>query len=194
MSDIFDIPGDIVRTAEDQQSFKLSVPPNARRHRREPNTFFWTESGVISSASSSSYTNSDTNQKVSTLTFEVSINAEGSGLNTNRPISATLRMNADAMRTGEPKKQVTMTLMSVAKMKALFRALSISADLPDGGFSRSLITRFFPPAESQFPTDTSELIGQTIFFEVKQGPRELPDGSLRESPEINRIIPEAEIG
>lgn len=193
-SDIFDIPGDVVRSAEESRSYKLAVPPDARKHRREPNTSFWMESGIITSASGGSYLNEQTKQKVTTLQFEAEINGEGSGLNTGKPISTTLRLNADALRTGEPKKQVTMTLMSVAKMKALFRSLSINPDLSDGGYSTALITRFFPPSESQFPIDTSELIGQTIFFEVKQGPRELPDGSLRESPEINRIITEAEAG
>lgn len=191
-NDLFDIPGDIVRKSDESRSFKLTVPETARRHRREPNTFFWTESGIITSASSGSYEN-DAKQAVRTLQFDVDINAEGSGMNVNRPLSTTLRINNDALKTGEPKKQVTMSLMSVAKMKALFRALSIQPDLPDGGYSGLLINRHFPPAESQFPTETSELVGRTIFFEVKQGPRELPDGSLREDPEINKIIPEAEL-
>lgn len=191
--DLFDIPGDLVRSSDEAQSYKLTVPENARRHRREPNTFFWMESGTITSASRGSYINEATNQKVATLSFNVDINAEGSGLNVGRPLSTVLRINNEAVKSGEPKKQVTMSLMSVAKMKALFRALSVSPDLPDGGFSGVLIDRYFPKSEDQFPVDTSALIGQTIFFEVKQGPRELPDGSLRESPEINRVIAEADL-
>lgn len=187
---LFDIPGNVIRQAEDAQSFKLEVPPSARRHRREPNTFFWVEAGVITSAQSGSYTNEQTGQVVRTLEFAVDINAEGSGLNIGRPLTTTLRINHKALGSGEPKKQVTMSLMSIAKMKGLFQALSISPDMADGGYSFDLQERFFPKAENEFPVATSELVGQTIYFEVKQGPRELPDGSSKESPEINKIIPE----
>ncbi len=189
---IFDIPGSVVRQAEDSRSFKLEVPPSARRHRKEPNTFFWVESGVITSAQSGTYKNEQVSpaQIVRTLEFTVDINAEGSGLNIGKPLTTTLRINHAALGSGEPKKQVTMSLMSIAKMKMLFQALGISPDMTDGGFSQELVERFFPKAESEFPVATSELIGQTIYFEVKQGPRELPDGSSKDSPEINKIIPE----
>ena len=193
MSDeIFDIPGEVIQKAEAAQTFKLSVPENARRHRREPSTFFWMESGVITAASSSSYLNEKTTpaQAVSTYEFVVDINAEGSGLNVNRPLTTTFRLNKTALTTGEPKTQLTMTLMSVAKMKSLFNALGISGDLENGGYSKTFLSHYFPPSEDQFPSETSPLVGQTIYFEVKQGPRELQDGSIRETPEINKIIAE----
>lgn len=189
-NDIFDIPSSVIQQAEQARSFKLAVPENARRHRREPGTFFWMESGTITSANSASYSNEKTNQRVTALSFEVEINGEGSGLNPNKPLSTTFRINNEALKTGEPKTQLTMSLMSIAKMKALFHAVGIEGDLAGGGFSKALLNTYFPPSEDTFPSETSPFVGHTIYFEVKQGPRELPDGSLKETPEINKILAE----
>lgn len=194
--DIFDIPAETLSKAEQATSFKLRVPENARKHRREPSTFFWPEAGVITAASSGGYNidGTDPVQHVSTYEVVLEINAEGSGLNTNQPLTTVFRMNKIALETGEPKKQQTMTLMSINKLRKLLACLGIDGDLQGGGFSKNLLTHYFPPATDQFPVDVSPLIGHTLYFEVKQGPRELPDGSIRENPEVNAFLSEAEFG
>lgn len=186
--DLFDIPVDVVNAAEEMRSFKLARPENARRHRKEPNTFFWPEAGVITSAGAGSYLNERSGQTVSTLEFRIEINAEGSGLNANKSLTTTLRINNDAIKTGEPKPQHTMSLLSVGKLTGLFRALGVHPDRTDGGYSGTLIGQYFPPATDQFPSEGSPLVGETLYFEVKQGPRELQDGSIVETPEINKIL------
>ena len=197
MSDnIYDIPADLLAKAEQSQSFKLRIPDTARRHRRDPKTFFWPEGGVITSGSSGSYAiqepNEGAGQHVSTLELNIEVNAEGSGLNTNQPLTTTFRINYDSLKNGEPKKQQTMSLMSINKLRKLFSILGIEGDLQGGGFSTNLLTHYFPPATDQFPTETSPLVGTGLYFEVKQGPRELPDGSIRENPEVNAFLSESE--
>lgn len=188
MSDLFDIPGDIVAKAEESRAFKLNVPENARRNRRDPRIAFWMEAGVITAASSGTYENEKTAQTVSTLSFTVEINGEGSGLNVNKPLTATMRINNNALRDGEPKSQVTMSFMSIAMLKSLFNAMNVASDLPNGGYSKLLLDKYFPAETQNFPAENSMLVGSTVYFEVKQGPRELGDGSLRESAEISKIL------
>jgi hypothetical protein len=187
--DLFEIPGEVVAAAEAQQSFSLVIPEhNVRRSRRDPKTALWMEGGVITSASMGSYTNEQTNQEVRTISFSVEINAEGSGVNSNRNLSTVLRINSPALKSGEPKGQVTMSLMSVSRLKQLLIALGIASDLPGGGYSDALLKHYFPKETDQFPIDNSPLVGHTIYFEVKQGPREMRDGSVRDVPEINKIL------
>lgn len=188
LDDLFDIPGDVLAAASAASSFALIAPDNARTARRDPRIKMWPESGIIKSAYSSSYFNEAHKQKVSTLVFDTELTAEGSGLNANRLLTTTLRLNKAALKTGEPKKQLTMTLMSIDKLNSLLGALGIEQDMPNGGYSKALQDHYFPPQTDQFPVDTSPLIGSTIYFEVRQRPTDQQDGSVKDQAEISKIL------
>jgi hypothetical protein len=64
-------------------------------------------------------------------------------------------------------------------------ALGIDPDLDNGGYSGALLTNYFPE-EADFPA-ASPLQGEKMTFEVKQGPKKMDDGSLRENPEVNKF-------
>jgi hypothetical protein len=185
----FSIPGDTMREAEALAEFKLVVPPDARVSKRDPEVFFWPESGTISKAQSGSYLSGE-GIPVLTLECEATISPEnGSGLNVGRDVGTTFRISNKALQAKAPKNLLTMSHMSLAKLKGLFAAIGVDPDLDNGGFSGALLREYFPPAESQFPTDSSPLLNRQISFQVKQAPFEDKEGMKRIRAEIQRFLP-----
>lgn len=186
--DFFSIPGDIMRDAEAAAEFKLVVPPDARTSKRDPETFFWTEAGTITVAQSGKYLSPD-GIPVLTLECEATISAAGSGVNVGRPVNTTFRISNKAIQAKGPKNLLTMSHMSLAKLKGLFAAIGVEPDRDDGGFSAQLLKAYFPPSESQFPKETSPLINHEISFQVKQSPYENKEGEKKIRAEIHRFLP-----
>ena len=188
MDDFFSIPGDVMRDAEAAAEFKLVVPETARTSSRSADTFFWTEAGNLSKLQSGSYLSPD-GIKVLTLEVEATITASGSGANIGRPVGTTFRIAPKALQSKGPKNLLTMSHMSLAKLKGFFAALGIVPDREDGGFSGQLLLQYFPLAEDQFPHDASPALNTELFFQVKQSPYETRDGETRTRPEIHRFLP-----
>lgn len=181
------IPGEIVETAEKMNSFKLTVPEDARFNRRDPKTRYWTEEGKIVGASSKKFTVGEEDDAQTTVVWRLDIQITNGcyDLNAGQPVSTFLRVNYSALQTKNPEGQYKMSLMSINKIKQLAVALGIDSDLPNGGYSYNLLTHYFPE-ETEFPA-ASPLQGEVITFEVKQGPKKMDDGSIRENPEVNKF-------
>lgn len=186
--DFFHIPGDVMREAEAAAEFKLVVPETARSSPRNPETFFWGEAGVITTAQSGNYISPE-GLPVLTLEVEATINTNGSGANVGRPCGTTFRICNRAIKNKGPKNLLTMSHMSIAKLKGLMAAIGVEPDMDDGGFSGSLLKSYFPPGESQFPIEVSPLRNQEIYFQVKQSPYETKDGDKKTRAEIHRFLP-----
>lgn len=184
----FSIPGDTMREAEALAEFKLVVPPDARTSKRDPETFFWPEEGTLTKAQSGSYLSQE-GLPVLTLECEATIAPSGSGLNVGRAVGTTFRISNKAIQAKGPKNILTMSHMSLAKLKGLFAAIGVEPDRDDGGFSAALLKQYFPPAETQFPTDNSPLINKLVAFQVKQSPFENRDGEKKVRAEIHRFLP-----
>lgn len=186
----FSIPGDTMREAEALAEFKLVVPTDARSSTRNPETYFWTEEGTLTKAQSGSYLTPE-GLPVLTLECEATISPSegGSGLNIGRAVGTTFRISNKAIQAKGPKNILTMSHMSLAKLKGLFAAIGVEPDRDDGGFSAAILKQYFPPAETQFPTDSSPLINQLVSFQVKQSPFENRDGEKKVRAEIHRFLP-----
>lgn len=189
--DFFSIPGDVVREAEAAAEFKLVVPETARTSARSPDTYFWTEAGNVKTAQSGTYISPE-GLKVFTFEVVVTITGAGSGVNIDRDVDTTFRICPKALGAKSPKNLVTMSNMSIAKLKGFFTALGIDADMEDGGFSPQLLREFFPPAESDFPSGTSPALNRELYFQVKQSPYETKDGQTKTRAEIHRFMPGGE--
>lgn len=185
--DFLDIPGEVVETAERASSFKLTVPEDARANRRDPKMKYWTEEGKIVSSSSKTYTSGEGESAQTSVAYRLDITITNGcyDLNTGQTISAFIRINYSSLRSKLPEGQYKMSLLSIGKLKQLFIALGIDPDLPNGGYSGELLRNYFPE-ETEFPA-ASPLAGEVLTFEVKQGPRKLDDGSIKESPEVNKF-------
>jgi hypothetical protein len=186
--DFFAIPGDTLRDAEAAAEFKLIVPENARASSRSQDTFFWTEGGTVTVAESGSYVSPD-GFRVKTFTLEAQIDGAGSGVNVGRPVNTTFRMASKAIDAKGPKNLLTMSMMSIAKLKGLMTAIGVLPDREDGGYSPTLLSTYFPSGESKFPTDPSPLLGAELFFQVKQSPYENKDGETKTRAEIHKFLP-----
>jgi hypothetical protein len=184
----FSIPGDVVRDAEAAAEFKLVVPPDAKASPRSPESFFWMEGGRITTANSDSYLSPE-GLPVLTLQIDVAIDNSGSGVNTGRNVGTTFRISNKAIQSKGPKNLLTMSLMSLAKLKGMFATLGIEPDREDGGFSGPMLKNYFPPSVSGFPADPSTLLNQDVYFQVKQAPFESKDGSTRTRAEISKFLP-----
>jgi len=186
--DFFNIPGDVIRDAEAAAEFKLVVPDSARTSPRSPDTHFWTEAGTIKVAQSGSYVSPE---GLPVLTLEVSalINGAGSGSNIGREVGTTFRICNKALQNRGPKNLLTMSQMSLAKLKGLFAAVGVESDREDGGFSGILLKEYFPLGESSFPSASSPILNRELFFQVKQSPYETKEGDKRVRAEIHRFMP-----
>lgn len=185
MGEFYDFAGDVLDAASAAMEFKLVVPETARRSKKDATMFFWSEAGVVTAAAQSKKEEDD-KTKTQVLTFTVSISQEGSGKNVGKPLTTFMRVNQKALRDGAPKNRVTMSNMALAKLRELFNAVGVEADLDGGGYSQNLIATYFPP-ESEFPGEPSELIGRVLYFEVKQGKRTY-NGQEKEQAEITKIL------
>lgn len=186
--DFFAIPGDILREAEAAAEFKLVVPESATVSKRDPNTHFWNEGGTVTSASSDGYISPET-YPVLALSVEVSIDSTGSGVNTGRPVNTTFRISKKALENKAPKNLFTMSLMSINKLKQLMTSIGIEPDMQDGGYSPSILKEYFPKSSESFPSETSQLLGQDLYFQVKQSPYTTKDGDTKIRAEINKFLP-----
>ena len=188
--EFYDIGADLLADAEAQMEFKLVVPETARRGKRNPGTAFWSEAGVVVSASQDAKDEKD-GSRTQILSFETKISHEGSGKNIGKPLTTYMRINHQALKKAAPQNWVTMSNMALAKLKELFRSIGVEGDLDGGGFSQTLLAEYFPRT-TEFPGGESPLVGRVIYFEVKQGKRKFDDGSEKEQAEISKILMPAE--
>src|SRR3990172_1140630 len=161
--DFYDIPGDVLKEAEDAASFKLNVPESVRADKH--GNRYWFEAGTIKSAQRSRAKD----VPVTIFSMQININAEGSGKNINKPLSNYMRINYPAVTEKKEGGQLTMSRMSIHKLNTLFRSLGLEGDRDDGGYSKSMLSEYFP-LDTDFNKEVSPLVNRVVYFEVKQPP------------------------
>lgn len=186
--DFFSIPGSVVQEAEAAAEFTLVVPETAKSSPRSPDTFFWNEGGRVISAESEDYVSPE-GLPVKALTLEVTIDSSGSGMNISRPVNTTFRISKKALDNKGPKNLFTMSLMSVNKLKGLMTSIGVEPDLDGGGYSKALLSSYFPTNVKTFGADASPLINQDLYFTVKQAPYQTRDGETKKRAEIHKFLP-----
>lgn len=183
--EFFDIPSDVIKEAETAAKFTLTIPETAREDKSGNRYFF--EAGTIRSAHSSQYDSE--NGKITVYVVQTVINAEGSGRNVGRPLTAFIRINSSAIKAKRESKQLTMSRMGVHKLNTLFRSLDIEGDLEGGGYSKALLMEYFPP-DTKFEKEQSPLVNRNVYFEVKIQPAGTLDKKGREvGPELTKFVP-----
>lgn len=196
-NDFFDISGDTIAAAEAAADFRLAVPATARDGKDGGK--FWTEHGTITRAWSEKYTKKigDEEMPIQAMHIEMTLDGLGSQMNDGRVFRTSMRLNAIGLKKGAGlpkgnplKGQHTMTTMSIAKLKNLFRAMGVEPDGEDGGFSAALQLAAFPPVDS-FSGETSFLEGRTNWVEVSQKdvPKKTGTGTFTQI-EVNKFLGE----
>lgn len=193
MPGFFDISGDTVKAAEAASSFRLVIPPTAKVFKDGAS---WTELGRITEASSevSKSTVEGRECDILVLHLQIELAKDGSGLNEGKTYKTNFRLNRWALENGRgaPKGtpmagQKTMSLLSIAKMKAVLSACGFPPDGEEGTYTQALLAECFPDVNT-FGAVPSPLIGQSFWHEVKQRESN-KDGKSYTNYDIQNVLP-----
>src|SRR5690349_20577489 len=128
------------------------------------------------------------------LQLNMEVQKEGSGLNEGKTFKTNMRINRAALTRGGSapkgshlKKQHTMSQLSIHNLKSIVRACGFAPDGEDGGFSQTFLAECFPDVGA-FSGETSPLIGQAFWAEIKTRKSEGKDGRTYTNYDIQNVL------
>lgn len=176
------VTGKAVQDSQASTSNQLVVPPNAKKNKKDPNDSFWHERVQIVKAGSTTATNNDGHEVTKAeLRWRVT-ESGGSGLNNGREFSDFWSINWSIYPDGDRTVGwYGVSQRNFGRIQAILRAAGINPDLPDGGYSESLLASCFPDDGLNTP-----LINKEIDVELRQ---KMDDYLQDLATHVQRIIP-----
>ena len=165
-----------VAQSEKALSFELTVPPSARRNKKDPRDARWTETVQITEVTTEETTSKAGDDHLLCIVTGLIVAGENPSENEGRSVSFRGRLNYEAFNKGDRKdKQLKMHERTMGNLSQLLRA----GGLYDGGDIEDTLLEEAFPEQGQSP-----LVNQKLEVEVHQSPND--DGRI--FPEISAFM------